>query len=326
MDQNQQTRPELVDTTSIARKAEIGYYVVMALIVLSLIGLSTFNPSGRLQPLTFSVMCKLFSRCVHRSCTSPSSAQLPNASNIKSTPSSAVESTCSRGTTSLRSLGNASMKEHASDGRKWQALDGIASKLQIAIYVNVGISVAALPVEGALAARADAQAASTDGLLGLLGLGALSLQVISFMVAGIMFMIWMYRAHINSMYLVAATPPSEQAVKTAAVDVVGGWLIPVYNLFKPYQVMANLWRSSDPKAGPDANWRTFGVPASLGVWWGLWLLMSFAGRFTSPSSVSLGVTALLTCVDGFLAVQLMKSITERQTHLIHMRKAYHTES
>lgn len=219
------------------------------------------------------------------------------------------------------------MKQHASDGRKWQAIDAIARKLEIAIYANVGISVLTLPALSVFAARVDSKAVdpmlALQSLLAICGFG---IQILSFIVAGIMFMIWMYRAHINSMYLVAATPPSEQAVKSAAVDVVGGWLIPIYNLFKPYKVMANLWRSSDPKAGPDANWQSFGVPASMRVWWALWLLMSFVGRAGDPSLVSLGFTALITCVDGFLAVQLMKSITERQTHLVHMRIAQHAQS
>jgi hypothetical protein len=212
------------------------------------------------------------------------------------------------------------MQDKPFSGEKWQVIDGFACKAEIAIYVNIGLSLISVPIT----VSAIEHGKATDPARMMQGLTAacfVAAELLCYIVAGVFFCIWMYRAYINALRLTSADDISEQKIKTAGVDVIGGWLIPIYNLFKPYQNMAMLWRSSDPKAGSETDWKNFGVPSSLKLWWGLWIAMQLIGRVSDASMISLLFAAGIKCGAGYLAIQLMKAITQRQTHLIHMRDA-----
>jgi len=56
---------------------------------------------------------------------------------------------------------------------------------------------------------------------------------------------------------------------------IGGWFIPFLSLVRPYQVVRDLWRSSDAN-----GWR--GDPASLvGLWWATFLIANFTSLVVS---------------------------------------------
>jgi len=59
---------------------------------------------------------------------------------------------------------------------------------------------------------------------------------------------------------------------------VGWFFVPLMNLFKPYQVVKEIWRGSDP--GELAG----GIPsgtALIGWWWGLRILSGVMGRLST---------------------------------------------
>ena len=49
----------------------------------------------------------------------------------------------------------------------------------------------------------------------------------------------------------------------------GYWLIPILNFFKPYQIVRELWTTTDPEGRSSRL---------VGIWWAAWLFTGFAAR------------------------------------------------
>lgn len=85
-------------------------------------------------------------------------------------------------------------------------------------------------------------------------------------IAGVAFLIWLWRARMNAEALCPASH------RRGRPWVIWGWIVPVINLWFPYQVVDDVYRASRPGNHPELyNLRT--VPGSrlLGAWWTAWL-------------------------------------------------------
>jgi hypothetical protein len=102
---------------------------------------------------------------------------------------------------------------------------------------------------------------------------------------------------------------------------VGWFFVPIANLWKPYQMMRELWQAS---ARPD-NWPAVDVPPLLGAWWGAWIGSRLLGTLINASSGALdtlpaliGVTwwsivgSLVDIVAYVLVMKVIASITRMQ--------------
>jgi hypothetical protein len=60
---------------------------------------------------------------------------------------------------------------------------------------------------------------------------------------------------------------------------VGAFFIPILNLFRPCQVMSEVWRGSVILAGKtdDNSVRRVALSPMVGLWWGLFLLANLSG-------------------------------------------------
>jgi hypothetical protein len=65
---------------------------------------------------------------------------------------------------------------------------------------------------------------------------------------------------------------------------VWGFIIPILNLFRPYQVMSELWRASEVVPGPDDPWVKKATPAIVYWWFGILLVDNVVGRLASRTS------------------------------------------
>ncbi|MEN9361585.1 MAG: hypothetical protein RL095_3120 [Verrucomicrobiota bacterium] len=89
-----------------------------------------------------------------------------------------------------------------------------------------------------------------------------SLQAGVGLVTTYVFIVWLHRAHRNL-----------RALGAAELQFTPGWVlawyfIPVFNFWKPYQAMHELWQASHQ----PGDWKKVPVPGLLSAWWGLWLL------------------------------------------------------
>jgi len=100
----------------------------------------------------------------------------------------------------------------------------------------------------------------SDAVVGIVGL----VQFILGIVTGITFLRWIYRSNKNLRAL-----SGESMVFTPGWSV-GWFFIPIAVLWKPYQVIKEIWNVSHGRVPADhaiVNW-----------WWALWLISNFLGR------------------------------------------------
>ncbi len=100
----------------------------------------------------------------------------------------------------------------------------------------------------------------SDTITAIVGL----IQSLFAIVTGITFLMWIYRTNKNLHAL-----SGEDMVFTPGWSV-GWYFIPIANLYKPYQVMKEIWEVSHKN-------RTV-TDSIVGWWWALWVISNFLGR------------------------------------------------
>jgi len=142
-----------------------------------------------------------------------------------------------------------------------------------------------------------------------------------FLVCIVVFLMWLYRARRNlpSLGVIDARWSPGWAI--------GWWFVPIMALFRPYQLVREVWQASDPTTSP--GWRRDTPPGFFGWWWGLFLTFSIFGNVTDNfakvhgGNPTLGTAAWLTAIDvlmlfagigaAWCAIRIMRDITVRQT-------------
>lgn len=107
------------------------------------------------------------------------------------------------------------------------------------------------------------------------------------------FLMWFHRVHRNLPSLGA------KGLQYTTGWTIGGFCVPFLNLVRPYQVMSEVWRGSDPSPKSITEGFIQRVPVSslLGWWWALYLLMNISAQI----SASLGKSAVPGGVDIIIA-------------------------
>jgi hypothetical protein len=135
---------------------------------------------------------------------------------------------------------------------------------------------------------------AADALLGAAALVFLALLVAT----GIAFIVWMWRSAKNNELLDRIRPRYTSGWS------IGGWFIPIANLWIPVRIMHDLWQGSDPEVGNYSSWRGLRRTPLIGWWWGLYL----ASRIFTVTVVG----AATSIPAAILAIVLVRSITARQ--------------
>jgi len=134
----------------------------------------------------------------------------------------------------------------------------------------------------------------------------------------VLFCLWIPRANRNARALGAT------GMRFTPRWCVIWYLIPIMNLFRPYQAMKDIWLASDP-AGGTPRWQQRRVSPILPLWWTLWLVSSFAsnaayGWTWQPEDEPLratGATVFSDVVDiplAIVAMLLVRNIHGMQEH------------
>jgi len=135
------------------------------------------------------------------------------------------------------------------------------------------------------------------------------------------FLVWLNRSHKNLL----ALRPSH--LNFSSGWAVGWWFIPFLALYKPFQVVREVWWESDPDIPEEQMFLTeslHSAPTYMGVWWTFWLISNFAnniaGRIFDPDrtdnvfavGIVFIVSSVLTIIAGVLAIQVVRDVTARQ--------------
>ncbi len=134
-------------------------------------------------------------------------------------------------------------------------------------------------------------------------------------ISGISFLVWLYRANSNLQELGTRNP------RFSSWGSIGWFLVPVFNLFRPYQIVSEIYTESHPnptkklEAQDSNNWKH-----SLVFWWWSIVLIAFAVRFilaiyTTEANDSMNYTT------DYEYLNLLKDIEAHRYALIASRFA-----
>ena len=154
----------------------------------------------------------------------------------------------------------------------YQPLGGRARRVRVALAAVAIVDIVAM-ISGVLQLRLlqraqteeiSEEAASTNDLLyGGVGL----VQVAAVVVTAVLFIRWFHRAYRN-LGVLGGLP------RYGAGWAIGGWFVPILNLWRPKQIANDIWRGTDPELPPGgAPARKGGqLPALFALWWGGWVI------------------------------------------------------
>jgi hypothetical protein len=152
------------------------------------------------------------------------------------------------------------------------------------------------------------------------------IRVAAFLLTVVLFCVWVNRASKNAHALGAP------GMRFTPGWSVGYFFIPIVNLFRPYQAIAEIYRASDPGRDPAA-WQN--APAALiGIWWAVWLISNFASNIATrimltadtveelhAAAIGASGTDLIEIPAAIFALVVVRSIHTRQEALAGIASA-----
>lgn len=124
------------------------------------------------------------------------------------------------------------------------------------------------------------------------------INVFLFVAEAVVLLLWQYRAYKN------LTAFNAKNLNYTPGWAIAYWFIPILNLFRPLQVLSEIWHGSDPETvESDFNYGNTSIPALFGIWWGLRLIGGISERFIMSSSNSNGLD------ETSYAISLISSVT-----------------
>jgi hypothetical protein len=119
---------------------------------------------------------------------------------------------------------------------------------------------------------------------------------------GILFVVWFRRARINA-------ERHDYRQRRARGWAFWGWIVPIVNLWFPFQIMGDIWRAGLPA---EQRRKIAWLPA---LWWTCWLLsgLSFGARAMSANSgpvphITASTQAVSLCLLGLAGAMLIAII------------------
>ncbi len=119
----------------------------------------------------------------------------------------------------------------------------------------------------------------------------------------ITFIKWFRRAYFNLGQL-------NKNLSTTDGWVAGAWFIPVYSLFRPYQLMKEMFVETNEILKTRVEGYTSQPIKSIGVWWTFWVLFNLLGNIVSQmgaravSVEAMQAVSKCTIILGFFAIPL----------------------
>ena len=193
--------------------------------------------------------------------------------------------------------------------------------LKIMLWISLGVSVLSMlsdfmQMNLLSSSYSQAEGEANDARQQVIGI----LYLVVFVITGITFLKWIYRANSNCHSFGA------EDMKFTPGWSIGWYFMPIATLWKPYQAMKEIWKvSKNP-----INWSNeYGSPL-LGWWWTFWLLSNFLGQIVFRTSMSadtissLKVSTTASIASGIvdislyiIAVSLITAISLNQEKLVN---------
>jgi hypothetical protein len=161
-----------------------------------------------------------------------------------------------------------------------------------------------------IAFRDSIETHAINPVTALLFLADVAVFLLAYVVAVVLFSVWLHRAVRNLAGL------GRTETKYSPTAAVGSFFIPFVNIVRPWRVMKELWLASEPGAPADGSkWQKSGTGTPLlETWWGFFIA-SCGVKWWTPHSLRAFaglVSAGLVTIAGIHCVRLMRDIALRQ--------------
>lgn len=143
-------------------------------------------------------------------------------------------------------------------------LFAVFADLKVVNTVGDDENFAAVPTE-------DLDAADT--LYGVAGL----FQVVAYLACAVVFIIWFFRMR---KYIGAL---AQDAFERGPGWAIGSWFVPIGALWMPFRIAVQMWEAATRALGPEPA--RYPSPWPVRLWWSLFVLSGFAGRFASSYDI-----------------------------------------
>ena len=147
-------------------------------------------------------------------------------------------------------------------------------------------------------------------------------QTAVFFAAAFFFIRWLHHAYRNLRPLGAGN------LRYASATAVWSWFVPILNLWRPKQVINDVWRASDPEAPADQSegaWWGTRPPLLFAVWWFVWIVLNFVYNVATRlflraetieelqfASLVTTVSDAISVLGGLLGLAVVRRTTARQ--------------
>ncbi len=124
------------------------------------------------------------------------------------------------------------------------------------------------------------------------------MQTLLYITAAIIFLVWVHRAHSNLLSLGAIE------LRFTSGWAVGWFFIPFMSLFRPYQVVSEIWKASDPNVdtADKISWKNVATSPIVGWWWAFFIIGNFSAQVAARILLrSEELSALLTSTYFYMA-------------------------
>jgi len=152
-------------------------------------------------------------------------------------------------------------------------------------------------------------------------------QLIITLISAVLFLMWLYRVRGNLPAL------GIDQTRWTPEWAIAWWFVPVMNVFRPFQIMRETWKATDPEATGE-DWRYHPGSSLVCWWWAAFLasnLLNVAGgQFLVFEGYREGTVLLLAgglffILSSVLVMALIHGIERRQTersakHALHTNK------
>jgi hypothetical protein len=166
-------------------------------------------------------------------------------------------------------------------------------------------------IGGASISQLEAEA--VDAMQGIIGLSQFAFAIIS----AIVFLIWIYRAYKNlasfNTYFLRFTPGWA----------VGWFFVPIMSLFRPYQVVSEIWADSASGLVEDAYVKRIS-DSIIGWWWAFFIIYNYLQRVpywlefsNTPSNLLIAQYISMVCdavgiVGIIITIMMVQNVTKLQ--------------
>jgi eukaryotic-like serine/threonine-protein kinase len=194
------------------------------------------------------------------------------------------------------------------------AITALLSIASVFVYLDRASLITDLLGDAGSVSSSDVQSADNRvRAFALLGLA-------SYVVTGIVFVVWFQRCYKNSQALGASN------LRFSSGWAAGAWFVPFLNLVRPKQIADDIWKSTDPDAPAmqNSSWMAARVPGFLHAWWAFFItgavvsriVASLANDYDSLSELRTldrisAVAEIVTMVGAILAALVVRAMTAR---------------